>query len=44
MAVVRGGTVYTMGDAGVVRADVRIVDGRIERVTDRIEPERGDAA
>lgn len=42
MAVVRGGTVYTMGDAGVVRADVRIVDGRIERVTDRIEPERGE--
>lgn len=42
MAVVRGGTVYAMGDAGVVRADVRIVDGRIERVADRIEPERGE--
>lgn len=42
MAVIKGGTLYTMGKAGVIDADLRIEDGKIVEIGAGLEPAAGE--
>ena len=42
MAVIKGGTLYTMGKAGVIEADLRIEDGKIVEIGAGLEPSAGE--
>lgn len=41
MAVIKGGTLYTMGKAGAIEADLRIEDGKIVEIGAGLEPAAG---
>ena len=42
MYVIKNGTLYTMGEAGVIRADLRVENGRITEIGEHLDPMGGE--